>query len=248
MENINSIIIDDEELARELIKNFLKDEKAIHFVKECENGFEGAKAITELKPDLIFLDIQMPKLNGFEMLDLLDHPPEVIFITAHNEYAIRAFEANAVDYLLKPYSKDRLVSAVKKALHRISAGKEQKKKLQNLVLEPLTDFLERIVVKSGSKIKVIPVEKIIYIEAEDDYVMIHTEEGKHLKKGTMKYFEDHLDPSAFLRVHRSYIVKIDQVSLIEPYAKENYSMKLKNGVHIRISRSGYKNIREKFNF
>jgi two-component system LytT family response regulator len=190
----------------------------------------------------------MPKLNGFVMLELIDDPPEVIFITAHNEYAIKAFEMNAVDYLLKPYSKDRLLGALQKAVHRISSGDHSREEIQQLIHQPLNDFMERIVVKSGSKIKVIPVSRIIFLKAEDDYVMIHTDDSKHLKKGTMKFFEEQLDPSEFVRVHRSYIVRVDQVTTIEPYSKENYSLKLKNNVHIRISRSGYKNIREKFRF
>lgn len=248
MKFLKSIIIEDEELSRELIKNFLKDQADIQIIRECENGFEGIKAINELNPDLVFLDIQMPKLNGFEMLELIDHAPEIIFITAHNEYAIRAFEMNAVDYLLKPYSKDRLVNAIDKARQRISTGQKSREKVNRLMQQPLTDFLERIVVKSGSKIRVIPVDRIVYLEAQDDYVMIYTDEGKYLKKGTMKYFEEHLHDTSFVRVHRSYIVKIDQVSMIEPYSKENYIMKLKNGAGIRISRKGLKNIREKFNF
>ncbi len=245
---MKSIIIEDEELSRELIKNFLKDQADIQIIRECENGFEGIKAINELNPDLVFLDIQMPKLNGFEMLELIDQTPEIIFITAHNEYAIRAFEMNAVDYLLKPYSKDRLLNALDKARQRILSGQKSQEKVNRLTQQPLTDFLERIVVKSGSKIRVIPVDRIVYLEAQDDYVMIYTDEGKYLKKGTMKYFEEHLHDTSFVRVHRSYIVKIDQVSMIEPYSKENYIMKLKNGARIRISRKGLKNIREKFNF
>ena len=248
MNKVKAVIIDDEELARQLIKNYLKEETGIEIISECENGFEGVKAITDLNPDLVFLDIQMPKLNGFEMLELIDQPPEVIFITAHNEYAIKAFEKNAVDYLMKPYSKQRLLEALHKAIQRISTGNISREKIQQLIHHPLNDFMERIVVKSGNKIKVILASRILYLEAEDDYVMIHTEEGKHLKKGTMKYFEEHLDPSEFVRVHRSYIVRVDQVTQIEPYSKENYSLKLKNNAQIRISRSGYKNIREKFRF
>lgn len=248
MKCMKSIIVEDEELSRELIKNFLKDQPDIQIIRECENGFEGIKAINELNPDLVFLDIQMPKLNGFEMLELIDPSPEIIFITAHNEYAIRAFEMNAVDYLLKPYSKDRLLNAIDKARQRILTGQGTQEKVNRLIQQPLTDYLERIVVKSGSKIRVIPVDRIVYLEAQDDYVMIYTDEGKYLKKGTMKYFEEHLHDASFVRVHRSYIVKIDQVSMIEPYSKENYIMKLKNGAHIRISRKGLKNIREKFNF
>jgi two-component system LytT family response regulator len=248
MENIRALIIDDEELARELIKNYLKDQPGIQIIGECENGFEGARSIAELKPDLVFLDIQMPKLSGFEMLELTDDPPEIIFITAHNEFAIRAFEMNAVDYLLKPYSQERLLSAIEKVKEKMQTGGTDNKKISQLVQYPLTEKLERIVVKTGTKIKVIPVEKIIYLEAQDDYIMVYTDESKHLKQGTMKYYEDHLDKSKFIRVHRSYIVRIDQVVQLEPYAKDSYVLKLKNGVSLKVSRNGLKNLKEKFNF
>lgn len=248
MEPVKVLLIDDEELARQLIRNYLKDFPAVEILGECENGFEGIKAISELKPDLIFLDIQMPKLNGFEMLELIDTPPEVIFITAHNEFAIQAFEMNAVDYLLKPYGQDRLISAVQKAIERIHSGGKQTETISRLVHQPLTEKLERIVVKSGTRIKVIPVEKILYLEAQDDYVMIYTEEGKHLKQGTMKYYEDHLDPAAFIRVHRSYIVRIDQVVQLEPYSKENYLLRLRKGDTLKVSRNGLKTLKDKFNF
>ncbi len=248
MGKIKAIIIEDEELARQLIKNYLKDVDSVEIIHECDNGFEGAKAISELHPDLIFLDIQMPKLNGFELLELIDNPPEIIFITAHNEYAIKAFEMNAVDYLLKPYSKERLINALNKATERINAGIPHTQNIQKLIQQPLTGFVERVVVKSGFKIKVIPVEKIIYLEAQDDYVMIYTEDGKHLKQSTMKYFETFLDPSHFIRVHRSYIVRIDQVVQLEPYSKENYILKLKNGAVLKVSRSGLKNLKERLKF
>jgi two-component system, LytTR family, response regulator len=248
METIRALIIDDETLARELIKNYLKNQPGIEIIGECENGFEGVKNISELKPDLVFLDIQMPKLNGFEMLELTDNPPEVIFITAHNEFAIRAFEMNAIDYLLKPYSQDRLLAAVSKARDRIAAGGGADKRISNLVQQPLTDKLERIVVKTGTKIRIIPVDKIIYLEAQDDYIMVYTEEGKHLKQGTMKHYEDHLDNSRFIRVHRSYIVRIDQVTQLEPYGKDSYVLKLKNGASLKVSRNGLRNLKENFNF
>jgi two-component system LytT family response regulator len=248
METIKALIIDDEQLARELIKNYIANTPGIQIIGECENGFEGARQIAELKPDLVFLDIQMPKLNGFEMLELTDDPPEIIFITAHNDFAIRAFEMNAVDYLLKPYSRERLLAAVQKAADRILSGSGKENKVKALVQQPLTERLERIVVKSGTKIRVIPVDKIIYLEAQDDYIMVYTDEGKHLKQGTMSYYEDHLDGSKFIRVHRSYIVRIDQVVQLEPYAKENYILKLKNGTSLKVSRNGLKNIKDKFNF
>jgi two-component system LytT family response regulator len=248
MEKIKALIIEDEELARELIKNYLKESDIIEIIHECDNGFDGVKAIAELKPDLVFLDIQMPRLNGFEMLELVENPPEIIFITAHNEFAIKAFELNAIDYLLKPYSKDRLFAALNKTIERIKSNPGVEKKLQHLIQLPITEKLERVVVKSGTKIKVIPVEKIIYLEAQDDYVMIYTGEGKHLKQATMKHFEDCLDLSEFIRVHRSYIVRIDQVVLLEPYSKDNYVLKLKNGTALKVSRGGMKNLKEKLNF
>ena len=248
MEKIKAIIIDDEELARALIKNYLKDFPDVELVGECENGFEGVKAIAENEPDLVFLDIQMPKLNGFEMLELIDKLPEIIFITAHNEFAIRAFDMNAVDYLLKPYSQDRLIAAVQKAKERILTGSRQVDSIHQLVQQPLAATLERVVVKTGNKIKVIPVDKISYIEAQDDFVMIYTDEGKHLKQGTMKYYEDHLDDTRFIRVHRSYIVRIEQVTQLEPYSKENYILKLKNGASLKVSRNGLKTLKEKFDF
>jgi two-component system, LytTR family, response regulator len=249
MENIvRALIIDDEELARELVKNYIKETGEITIIGECENGFDGIKAIQELRPDLVFLDIQMPKLNGFEMIELLDEFPEIIFITAHNQFAIKAFELNAIDYLLKPYSKERLLSAIAKAVNKIRGKETTGENIKKLIREPLSEKLERIVVKTGSRIKVIPVQKINYLEAQDDYVMLYTDEGKHLKQATMKYFEDNMDPSVFIRIHRSYMVRIDQVVQLEPYSKDNYVAKLKNGTVIRVSKSGLKTLREKLHF
>lgn len=245
---IKALIIDDEELARELVKNYVAKITGLVIVGECSNGFEGIKAIHDLKPDLIFLDIQMPKLNGFEMLEILEETPEVIFITAHNQYAIKAFEMNAVDYILKPYTEERLVSAVYKAAEKIAGHETSSEAIRKLIRQPLTEHLERVVVKSGSRIKVIPVEKISYLEAQDDYVMIYTDESKHLKQATMSYFEENLDQNKFIRIHRSYIIRIEQVMQLEPYGKDNYVAKLKNGATLRVSKSGLKNLKEKLHF
>jgi two-component system, LytTR family, response regulator len=247
---IKAIIIEDEELGRELIKNYVKTLDSIEIIKECENGFEGAKAINELKPDLVFLDIQMPKLNGFEMLELIDDEqrPEIIFTTAYNQFAIQAFEQNAIDYLLKPFSQERFTEAIEKTIKRINTNAPAEKIIQKLAHQPLTDTLERIVVKSNSKITVIPTNKIRYLEAQDDYVMIYSMEGKHLKQATMKYFEENLDSKEFLRVHRSYIIRIDQVNQLEPYGKDSYIAKLKDGAAIKISKSGFKTLKEMLNF
>jgi two-component system LytT family response regulator len=247
-DQIKALIIDDEELARELVKNYIRNIPEIDIIGECSNGFEGIKAIQEMEPQLIFLDIQMPKLNGFEMLEILDDTPEVIFITAHNEYAIKAFEMNAVDYLMKPYSAERLAESVQKAVERIKQKVKRPENIQKLIRQPLTDKLERVVVKTGSKIKVIPVEKINYLEAQDDYVMIYTDEGKHLKQATMSFFEENLDQNKFIRIHRSYIARIDQVMQLEPYGKETYVAKMKNGVTLKVSKSGLKNLKQKLHF
>jgi len=248
MEPIRTLIIDDEQLARDLVRNYLKGHTNIQVIGECENGFEAIKKISAEKPDLIFLDIQMPKLNGFEMLEILEQRPEIIFITAHNEFAIRAFELNAVDYLLKPYSKERLLAAVKKVEERRLSGLPSSQAIDTLIREPLSEKIERVVVKTGTRIKVIPVNKITHLEAEDDYVMIFSDEGKHLKQATMKFFEDHLDPDTFLRVHRSFIVRVDQVTQLEPYSKENFILRLKNGATVKVSRTGLKLLKDKLNF
>jgi two-component system, LytTR family, response regulator len=248
MEKIKTVIIEDEELGRFLIKNYLKEQPDIEIIAECENGFEGIKAIQDLKPNLIFLDIQMPKLNGFEMLEIVDEKPEIIFTTAFNQYAIQAFELNAIDYLLKPFSKERLLEALQKAIKRIRSNEPINENIQKLTQHPIDEIIERVVVKSNSKISVIPAEKIRYIEAQDDYVMIYSSEGKHLKQATMKYFEQHLDPKQFMRVHRSYIIRFDQVVQLEPYGKDSYIAKLKDGPSVPISKSGFKSLKEKLNF
>lgn len=248
MEKIKALIIEDEELGRDLIKNYLADQAQVEIIAECENGFEGIKAIQEMKPDLVFLDIQMPKLNGFEMLELLEDRPEIIFTTAFNQYAIQAFELNAVDYLLKPFSKERLLDSLNKAINRIKTNQPPKKSLNKLSQHVLDEVIERIVVKSRNKIHMIPVEKIKYLEAQDDYVMIYTSDGKHLKQGTMKFFEQHLNSHEFMRVHRSYILRLDQVVQLEPYGKDSYVARLKDSTSVKISKSGFKNLKAKLNF
>lgn len=252
MEKLRAVIIEDEELGREVVKNYLKEIDLVELIAECENGFEGAKIINDQKPDLVFLDIQMPKLNGFEMLEIIDssNRPEIIFTTAYNQFAIQAFELNAIDYLLKPFSKERFFEAIHKAIDRRRTRPLASNSVvySKLAQQPITETLERVVVKSNHKIHVIPVSKIKYLEAQDDYVMLYTTDGKHLKQGTMKYFEDNLDSNEFLRVHRSYIVRIDQVNQLEPYGKDSYVVRLKDSTAIKISKSGLKSLKEKLNF
>ncbi len=243
---IFAIIIEDEEPARNLLKAYLQSHDEIELVAECENGFDGIKAIAEYRPDLIFLDIQMPKLTGFEMLELLDEYPEIIFTTAYDEFALRAFELNAVDYLMKPFSKARFDNALEKVFTRL-----KNKSQQNTTVEKLKEQVqetsgpqERFFVKTGSRIDVIPVEDIIHVEAQDDYVELHTAKGRFLKKETMNRLELQLPPKKFIRVHRSHIIRVDQMEKLEKYGKESYMVVLKNGAKVLVSKSRIKNLKE----
>lgn len=240
---IKAIIIDDEPLARMIIHEYLQKQEGIEVVAECGDGFEGAKAIQQFKPDLVFLDIQMPKLTGFEMLEIIDELPHIIFTTAFEEYALKAFEKNAVDYLLKPISEDRFNQAIQKFYSLYNT--QQKQESINALKQDLEEeTLERIVVKNGTQIKLIPVQQIIFLEAYDDYVKIHTKDGMYLKNKTMSSFEKQLDSKQFVRVHRSYIIKVDQLSKIEPMEKDSYKAILLNGEKVSISKSGYARLKQ----
>ena len=264
---IKAIIIDDEPLARMIVQEYLQTYPQITVVQECADGFEGIKAIQQHHPDLIFLDIQMPKINGFEMLELVEDPPAVIFTTAFDEYAIRAFENHAVDYLLKPFTKQRFDKAVGKWLDQytpsdgsiapgagtsspagssfsslddgpsVSSGEKTRQLLETAAHSPVQQ--QRVVVKTGGKIKIIPVEDIHYLEASDDYVKIHTHNGAFLKNKTMNYFEQVLDPTHFVRTHRSYILNVQQVTRIDPYEKDSHLCILQSGATVPVSKSGY---------
>jgi two-component system LytT family response regulator len=233
------VIIDDEPLARSIVKEYLQKHLQLELAQECNDGFEGLKAIHQHQPDLIFLDIQMPKINGFEMLELIEQPPAVIFTTAFDEYAIKAFEAHAIDYLLKPFDQDRFDKALQKwREQKTTIQKETTKELlETASLSPAQN--QRIVIKDGSKIKIIPVQDVFYLEAADDYVKIHTKEGYFLKNKTMSHFEQALDTQHFVRSHRSYIVNIQQITRIDPYEKDNHVAVLRSGVKVPVSRSGY---------
>ena len=250
MEKIKTIIIDDESLARELIKNYLSSYSEIEILGEYSDGFQGLKAINELNPDLIFLDVQMPKLTGFELLELLDHPCNIIFTTAYNEYAIKAFEHNAIDYLLKPFSQERFADAIAKAISRLQNQAEKKEIIEKLKEheDKNKDILSRVVVKSRNKIDIIPVDKIRYFEAQDDYVMIYTQDEHHLKQKTMKYFETHLNPKEFCRIHRSYLIRIEEISKLEPYEKDSWVLILKTGERLKVSKNGYKLLKQQLGF
>ncbi|MBX5439590.1 MAG: response regulator [Thermoflavifilum sp.] len=246
------LIIDDEQLARDIILEYLEAYPDCEVVAQCENGFDGLKAIQAHHPDLVFLDIQMPHLNGFEMLELCEDPPPVIFTTAYDEYAIRAFEANALDYLLKPFSKERFQKAMEKwekQLMQPHVGRQQTTANSSLLAGSYHSPLLRIVVKKSDQIKIIPVAAIWYLEAADDYVKIYTAEGYFLKKATMQYYEDHLPSDQFVRVHRSFIVAISQISSIqfsereeEPNRRGNW-IQLSSGKQIPVSKQGYQKLK-----
>ena len=238
---LNVVIIDDEVPAREIIKNYLKEYDYITIKAECENGFEGIKAIQEFQPDIIFLDIQMPKITGFEMLELLTEKPVIVFSTAYDQYALKAFEVSAADYLLKPYSRQRFNEALNRAL-TLTNDKPARNKIITGILnhqDENVEYLERIVVKTGSKISIIPVRKLYWLEAQDDYVMLHSKDGDFLKQKTMKYFESHLDPQEFVRTHRSCMVRISIIKQIELFGKESYRIILTNGQSLPVSRTGH---------
>ncbi len=245
---MRAIIIDDELLARDIIRTYLRDFPEVELIGECANGFEGVKMIGELKPDLVFLDIQMPKITGFEMIELLDHHPMIIFSTAFDQHAIKAFEMSAADYLLKPYDKQRFAEAIHKVQDRFASQSSQETSETKPKYPQREDTIDRIVVKLGNKINIIPTEDIIYIEAQDDYVSIHTADSKYLKQMTMKYLESHLPKDQFVRTHRSYIAAISAIDKIEVYEKESYLLHLKEGSKIKVSRSGYSKLKKALHF
>lgn len=238
------VIIDDEPLARSIVKEYLQKYPELKLVEECNDGFEGLKAIQQHSPDLVFLDVQMPKINGFEMLELVDEAPPVIFTTAFDEFAIKAFEANAVDYLLKPFSQERFDKAVSKWQEQKPDATEKTTQsiLESASMSP--SQRHRIVVRNGSKIKIISVNDVFYLEAADDYVKIHTQEGYYLKNKTMNHFEQTLDNSHFVRSHRSYIVNVQQITRIDPYEKDSHVAVLRSGIKVPVSRSGYGKLKE----
>ncbi len=239
----NVIIIDDEPLARGLIKEYMSHFPELTLIAECGDGFEGIKSIQNLNPDLVFLDVRMPKLNGFEMLELLENTPSVIFTTAFDEYAMKAFDTNALDYLLKPFSQERFNKAVLKFLNNESS-KNLIKALQEGKIEPTPSHENRIVVKSGQDIIIVPVKDIDYIESYDDYVKIHSSGKIYVKKKTMSYYESTLDKGHFIRIHRSYLVNIEKAKGLISVNGDNYNLELLDGTVLSVSRSGYSRLKE----
>jgi two-component system LytT family response regulator len=241
---LRALIVDDEELARQILREYLTGAGGVEIAAECANGFEAVKAIGELKPDVVFLDIQMPKLDGFEVLELIDTPVAVIFVTAYDQYAMRAFEAHAVDYLLKPFNPARLKTALERARERLASrsaavvGPAQAAELA-AAARPPGQGLERVVVKDGTKVHIIPVGKLDYVEAQDDYVALRSAGKNHLKQQTISSLETQLDPQRFVRIHRSYIVNLERIARIEPYTKDSRVAVLHDGTQLPVSRSGH---------
>lgn len=244
---IRCLLIDDEAPARDLLRHYLLKSGMVEVVGECSNGLEAVKMIQDLLPDLLFLDIQMPKISGFELLEVLREKPEVIFCTAYDQFAIKAFEMHAVDYLLKPFSEQRLLEATARAAERIRNKQSTSvQPYQTLVNEGLPQISEltRLVTRTGSKISIIPLDAIQYLQAQDDYVLVVSDLGNHLKEKTMKFYEEHLPADTFIRIHRSFIVNVKQIKNIYLYGKETWNVVLKNGSEIRASQQGYKKLRE----
>ena len=241
---LSAVIVDDEELARGYLCELLTAYPDIRIVAQCSNGFEAVKATGELKPDLLFLDVQMPKLNGFEVLELLDEDPApvVIFVTAYDQYAMRAFDAHAVDYLLKPFDAARLARAVERARERL--GSRALPKQAAAAARPIGERPNRIVVKDGARIHVIPISKLDYVEAQDDYSALHSEGKSYLKQQPIGEIEGLLDPAAFVRIHRSAIVNLERIARIEPYGKDSRIAILGDGTRLPVSRSGYARLME----
>jgi two-component system LytT family response regulator len=235
------IIVDDEPLARAVVREYLGTHPGVAIVAECANGFDAVKAVTELAPDLMFLDVQMPKLDGFEVLELLGRSVPVVFTTAYDKYALRAFEVHAVDYLLKPFSEERFAEALTRARVRLQSTDAPETDISALVAEarPRQAPLERVLIRDGAQVHVIPVDRIDYVEAQDDYVCFMADGKSYLKDQTMAAAEASLDPARFVRIHRSYLLNIERLARVELYAKDSRIAILRDGRKLPVSRAGY---------
>jgi two-component system LytT family response regulator len=241
MDAIKVVIVDDEPAARAIVAELLADYPQFAVVAECANGYEAVKACAEHRPDLLFLDIQMPKLDGFEVLELLEVKPKVVFVTAYDEHAVRAFEVHALDYLLKPFTDARFAEVIAHVEQMVRRSESQPlAAAMNGVRRPL----QRIAFREGGAIDVVPVQRIDYIEAQDDYVQVSAAGRKRTRQQPLGELATLLDPMRFVRVHRSYIVNLDSLARVEPYGKDSRVVVLKDGTRIPVSRAGYERLRE----
>ena len=238
-------IVDDEELARRVVREYLEDAPDVEVVAECANGFDAVKAVSEHKPDLLLLDVQMPKLTGFEVVELVGRDQPVVFVTAYDQYALRAFEVHAVDYLLKPFERERLMEALDRARQRIERREPEPARA---AIAAATDArqrpLERVLIRDGAKVHVIPVSRIDFIQAQDDYVAINTEGRELLKEQPLSELEALLDARRFVRIHRSYVLNLDRLARVEAVSKDSRVAVLKDGRELPISRGGYAKLQE----
>jgi two-component system, LytTR family, response regulator len=241
---IRVVIVDDEDLARQIVREMLARHSDIEVIGECANGFEAVRAVTELKPDLVFLDIQMPKLDGFEVLELIGDQVAIVFVTAYDEHALHAFEVNAVDYLLKPFRAERFDAALQRAKERIGKQSPETAAQLTSAARAQGQHAERIVVKDGTRVQIIPVAKLDYAEAQDDYVALATQGKKFLKQQTISGLENSLDPQNFVRIHRSYLVNLERVSRLEPFGKDTHVAILHDGSRLPVSRAGLARLKE----
>ena len=233
------VIVDDEDLARLVVREYLAAMSDVDVVAECANGFEAVKAVSDLQPDLLILDVQMPKLNGFEVLELVGRDVAVVFVTAFDQYAIRAFEVHAVDYLLKPFSAERLAAAIDRVRERLGRGDPLPVKELAAAGQSGQEPARRILVRDGPRVHVLPVEKIDYIQAQDDYVCFRCDRKEYLKEQTLADLESALDPAKFVRIHRSYVLNLDRLARVETDERENRIAMLADGRRLPISRAGY---------
>jgi len=233
------VIVDDEEPARAVLREYLERAGGTLIVGECRNGFEAVKAVNDLRPDLLFLDVQMPKLNGFEVLELLGRDVPVVFVTAFDEHAIKAFDVHAVDYVLKPVSPERVATALERARQRLAPKQPVPVAGLAAAARPAGQFVSRIVVRHGARVHVIAADKLDYAEAQDDYVSLHAEGKQHLKQQTLGDLEGSLDPARFVRIHRSYLLNLDRLARIDSEGGEPKAVVLADGTRLPLSRSGY---------
>lgn len=236
---IRVLIVDDEDLARQVVREMLVSHPDVEIVGEAANGFEAVRLVSELKPDLMVLDVQMPKLDGFEVLELIGNDVAVVFATAHDEHALRAFEVHAVDYLLKPFRAERFETALERAKQRIGGTLPFRPEELSASVRSPGQRAERIVVKDGTRVHIFPISKLDYAEAQDDYVALAHQGKKYLKQQTISSLEAALDPKSFVRIHRSYIVNLERVTRLEPYSKDTHIAILHDGTRLPVSRSGY---------
>ncbi|HEX4347797.1 MAG TPA: LytTR family DNA-binding domain-containing protein [Vicinamibacterales bacterium] len=237
-------IVDDEELARRVVREYLSSMQGVEIVAECANGFDAVKAVAETRPDLLLLDVQMPKLDGFEVLELVGKDVAVIFTTAYDEYALRAFEVHAVDYLVKPFSQERLADAVARARERIGKGRHEMPAANELIAATRSDrgSAVRVLVRDGARVHIIPIGKVDYVQAQDDYVCFHSEGKEYLKDQTLADVEASLDPAKFVRIHRSFLLSLDRLARVELDERENRVAVLTTGQKLPVSRAGYQRL------